>query len=153
MASQESCRAAGEVGDLMTPQPTTVPPDTPVGEAWRMMTERRFRHMPVVQDGGRLVGIVAQRDLLVAARVSERQIDLDDDRPVSELMKREVDTVRPECCAAEAARHMLRTKRSCLPVVDETGTLIGILTEADYMRLSTRGAPPCSCGGVAAASS
>ncbi len=153
MASQESCRAAGEVGDLMTPQPTTVPPDTPVGEAWRMMSERRFRHMPVVQNGGRLVGILTQRDLLVAAEGSERQIDVDDDRPISELMNREVDTVRPECCAAEAARHMLRTKRSCLPVVDETGTLVGILTEADYMRLSTRGAPPCSCGGVAAADS
>ena len=153
MASEESCRAAGEVGDLMTPQPTTVPPDTPVSVAWRTMTERRFRHMPVVKDGGRLVGIVTQRDLLVAARVSGQRIDLDDDRPVSELMKREVDTVRPECCAAEAARHMLRTKRSCLPVVDETGTLVGILTEADYMRLSTRGAPPCSCGGVAVAAS
>jgi CBS domain-containing protein len=60
--------------------------------------------------------------------------------------------VRPECCAAEAARHMMRTKRSCLPVVDETGALVGILTEADYMRLSTRGVPPCSCGGVAAGS-
>ncbi len=153
MASEESCRAAGEVGDLMTPQPMTVPPDTPVSEAWRTMTERRFRHMPVVKDGGRLVGIVTQRDLLVAARVSGQRIDLDDDRPVSELMIREVDTVRPECCAAEAARHMLRTKRSCLPVVDETGTLVGILTEADYMRLSTRGAPPCSCGGVAAVGS
>ena len=153
MVSEQSCRAAVEVGDLMTPQPTTVPPDTPVSEAWRTMTERRFRHMPVVKDGGRLVGIVTQRDLLVAARVSGQRSDLDDDCPVSELMNREVDTVRPECCAAEAARHMLRTKRSCLPVVDETGTLVGILTEADYMRLSTRGAPPCSCGGVAAAGS
>ena len=151
MASEESCRAAGEVGDLMTPEPTTVSPDTPIGEAWRMMTERRFRHMPVVNDGAGLVGIVTQRDLLVAAQRSERRIDLDDDRPVSEVMNRNVDTVRPERCAAEAARHMLRTKRSCLPVVDETGTLVGILTEADYLRLSTRGAPPCSCGGVAAA--
>ncbi len=135
----------------MTPEPTTVPPETSVGEAWRMMAERRFRHMPVVKDGGGLVGIVTQRDLLVAAQVLEGRSDLDDDRPVSELMIREVDTVRPECCAAEAARHMLRTTRSCLPVVDETGTLVGILTEADYLRLSTRGAPPCSCGGVAAA--
>ncbi len=118
-----------------------------------MMAERRFRPMPGVEDGGGLVGIVTQRDLLVAARVLERRIDLDDDRPVSEVMNREVDTVRPECCAAEAARHMLRTKRSCLPVVDETGTLVGILTEADYLRLSTRGAPPCSCGGVATAGS
>lgn len=143
----EACQAAGNVGDLMTPEPTTVSPDTPVGEAWRTMTERRFRHMPVVSDGG-LVGIVSQRDLLVAARASDRRIDLDDDRPVSELMNRAVDTVRSECCAAEAARHMLRTKRSCLPVVDETGALVGILTEADFMRLSTRGVPPCSCGGV-----
>ncbi len=153
MASEESCRAAGEVGALMTPEPMTVRPDAPVGEVWRTMTERRFRHMPVVKDGGGLVGIVTQRDLLIAAQGSEQRIDLDDDRPVSELMIREVDTVRPECCAAEAARHMLRTKRSCLPVVDETGAVVGILTEADYMRLSTRGVPPCSCGGVDAASS
>ncbi len=137
----------------MTPEPMTVPPDAPVGEVWRTMTERRFRHMPVVKEGGGLVGILTQRDLLLAAQGSGQPIDLDDKRHVSELMKREVDTVRPECCAAEAARHMLRKKRSCLPVVDETGTLVGILTEADYMRLSTRGAPPCSCGGVAAADS
>ena len=153
MASEETCRAAGEVGDLMTTQPTTVSPDAPVGEVWRTMNERRFRHMPVVQDGEVLVGIVTQRDLLAAAHLSEQRIDFDDDRPVSEVMNRKVDTVRSECCAAEAARHMLRTKRSCLPVVDETGTLVGILTEADYMRLSTRGAPPCSCGGVAVAGS
>lgn len=153
MASEELCQVFGQVDDLMTPKPTTVPPETSVGEAWRTMTERRFRHMPVVNDGGVLVGIVTQRDLLVAAQRSEQRIDLDDDRPVSEVMNRNVDTVRPERCAAEAARHMLRTKRSCLPVVDETGTLVGILTEADFMRLSTRGAPPCSCGGVAAADS
>ena len=153
MASEELCQVFGEVDDLMTPKPTTVPPETSVGEVWRTMTERRFRHMPVVNDGGVLVGIVTQRDLLVAAQRSEQRIDFDDDRPVSEVMNRNVDTVRPERCAAEAARHMLRTKRSCLPVVDETGTLVGILTEADFMRLSTRGAPPCSCGGVAAADS
>ena len=153
MASEESCRAAGEVGALMTPQPMTAPPDTPVGEVWRTMTERRFRHMPVVKNGGGLVGILTQRDLLLAAQGSGQPIDLDDKRPVSELMKREVDTVRPECCTAEAARHMLRKKRSCLPVVDETGAVVGILTEADYLRLSTRGAPPCSCGGVDTAGS
>jgi CBS domain-containing protein len=153
MTSEESCRAAGQVGNLMTPEPTTVPPETPIGEAWRMMTERRFRHMPVVKDGGSLVGIVTQSDMLVAARGTGQRIDFDNERPVSEVMNREVDTVRPETCAAEAARHMLRTKHSCLPVVNEKGSLVGILTEADYMRLSTRGAPPCSCGGVITAGS
>ncbi len=150
MAPEETCRAAGEVGALMTPRPVTTPPDTAVGEVWRIMNERRFRHMLVAGDAGRLVGIVTQRDLLVAARTSERRIDFDDDRPVSDVMNRAVDTVRPECCAAEAARHMLRTKRSCLPVIDEEGAVVGILTEADYLRLATRGAPPCTCGGVAA---
>ena len=134
----------------MTPQPVTTPPDTAVGEVWRIMNERRFRHMLVAEDSGHLVGIVTQRDLLVTARASERKIDFDDDRPVSEVMSRTMDTVRPECCAAEAARHMLRTKRSCLPVVDEEGALVGVLTEADYLRLATRGAPACTCGGVAA---
>ena len=153
MVSEETCRAAGEVAALMTPRPVTTLPDTAVSEVWRIMNERRFRHMLVAEDAVRLVGLVTQRDLLVAARTSERRIDFDDDRPVSEVMNRDVDTVLPECCAAEAARHMLRTKRSCLPVVDEEGVLVGILTEADYLRLATRGAPPCTCGGVAAAGS
>ena len=153
MVPEETCRAAGEVTSLMTPRPVTTLPDTAVGEVWRIMNERRFRHMLVAEDEVRLVGLVTQRDLLVAARASERRIDFDDDRPVSEVMNRTVDTVRPECCAAEAARHMLRTKRSCLPVVDEEGVLVGILTEADYLRLATRGVPPCTCGGVAASGS
>ena len=59
----------------MTPQPVTTPPDTAVGEVWRIMNERRFRHMLVADDSGRLLGIVTQRDLLVAARASERKID------------------------------------------------------------------------------
>jgi CBS domain-containing protein len=137
----------------MTPRPVTTRPDTAVGEVWRIMNERRFRHMLVAEDSERLVGIVTQRDLLVAARASGQKIDFDDDRPVSEVMNRTMDTVRPECCAAEAARHMLRTKRSCLPVVDEEGALVGVLTEADYLRLATRGVPPCTCGGVAASNS
>ena len=151
MSFAEPCREVGEVRELMTPRPVTVSPNAPVREVWRTMTERRFRHMPVADEGGHLVGIVTQRDLLVAARASDERVVFDDDRPVSEVLHREVDTVRPECCAAEAARHMLRTKRSCLPVVDEEGAVVGILTEADYLRVATRDVPPCTCGGVDAA--
>ena len=148
MNDQEPCRAAGEVGELMTPDPVSVSPETPVSEVWKTMTERRFRHMPVVDEAGRLLGIVTQRDLLVAASTSEGQLAFDDKKPISELMHKEVDCVRPECCSSEAARHMMRTKRSCLPVLKEGAILVGILTEADYLRLATRGVPPCTCGGV-----
>jgi CBS domain-containing protein len=138
----EPCREAGEVRDLMTPDPMTVLPDTALGEVQRTMEDRRFRHMLVCDEAGHVLGLVSQRDLLSVGSQG------DSDRPISELMQRNVDTVRPECCAAEAARHMLRSKRSCLPVVGEEDVVVGILTEADFLRLATRDVAPCSCGGL-----
>jgi len=148
MQSTELCRAAGEVVDLMTPDPVTVRPTTSVGEVGRTMAERRFRHMLVSDEANGLLGLVSHRDLLAAVHSADGCIDGEDDRPISELMQESVDTVRPECCAAEAARYMLRNKRSCLPVVNDGGVLVGILTEADFLRLATRDVPPCTCGGV-----
>jgi CBS domain-containing membrane protein len=148
MQITEACRGAGEVADLMTPDPVTVQPTTSVGEVWRTMEERRFRHMLVSNGANGLLGLVSQRDLLAAVQSADLRIDGDDDRPISELMNELVDTVRPECCAAEAARYMLRSKHSCLPVVNDDGALVGILTEADFLRLATRDVPPCTCGGV-----
>ena len=147
----QPCQDAGRVEDLMTPDPVSVPPDTSVADVWATMHDRRFRHMPVADESGALLGIVSQRDLIGAGATHQGPGEVDAQRPVSEVMHSAVDTVSPECCAAEAARHMLRSKRSCLPVVDGERKLVGILTEADYLRLATRGAPPCSCGGVSAA--
>jgi CBS domain-containing protein len=148
MQTAEPCRAAGEVADLMTPDPVTVEPTASVGEVWKTMAERRFRHMLVSDEASGLLGLVSQRDILAAAHSAELRIDSDDDRPISELMHRSIVTVRPDCCAAEAARYMLSSKHSCLPVVNDGGELIGILTEADFLRLATREVPPCTCGGV-----
>jgi CBS domain-containing protein len=148
MQTTEPCRAAGEVADLMTPDPVTVQPTAPVGEVWKTMVERRFRHILVSDEANRMLGLVSQRDLLSAAHSAGLRIDSDADRPVSELMHSSVVTVRPGCCSAEAARHMLSSKQSCLPVVNDSGVLVGILTEADFLRLATREVPPCTCGGL-----
>ena len=67
MAATEPCREVGEVRDLMTPRPVSVPGDTTVGSVWQTMNERRFRHMPVVDAEGRLLGLVTQRAVLVGA--------------------------------------------------------------------------------------
>jgi CBS domain-containing protein len=146
----EPCREAGEVRDLMTPDPMTVPPDTASAEVQRMMDERRFRHILVCDEAGHLLGLASKRDFRDDTPSDGPRIDSDGDRPISELMHRNVDTVSPDCCSAEAARHMLRSKHSCLPVVGEGGVVVGILTEADFLRLATRDVPPCSCGGVSA---
>jgi CBS domain-containing protein len=55
----------GQVQSYMTPDPLTLPPDHSPSEAAQIMSERKFRHIPVVE-GGRLVGIVSIRDLVGA---------------------------------------------------------------------------------------
>jgi CBS domain-containing protein len=60
---------------LMTANPRTVPPGTSVPEAMAVMTEGRFRHLPVC-DGGRLAGIVSIGDV-VKARISEQDHEVD----------------------------------------------------------------------------
>ncbi len=124
----------------MTPEPITVPPETPVREVVALMAERRIRHVPVLDDEGDLCGIASQRDLLCPPGGQGVA--------VGDVMVRSVDTVTADACPGAAARHMLSSKRSSLPVVDAKGGLIGILTEADFLRFVVRQSPPCSRGGV-----
>jgi len=63
------------VGDLMTPDPTTATPETTVEQAMAVMTERHFRHLPVV-DAGRLVGLVSIGDV-VKARIDQSQYEVE----------------------------------------------------------------------------
>jgi len=142
--SQQPCQASGCVSELMTPEPVTVAEETPVSGVLQLMTERRIRHVPVCDDEGVLLGIVSQRDILA---ISSSTGSLDH-LAIGDVMHPSVDIVTPDCCVGAAARHMLRTKRSSLPVVDDKGCLVGILTEADFVRFVLRGRAACSCDGV-----
>ena len=117
----------------------TVRPDARVEDAAALMRRRRIRHLPVVDAGGRLVGIVTDRDL--------RQVLFDPailDRPdlartlqsltVREVMTWGVVTVRPDTDVREAARLMHERKIGALPVVDG-GRVVGILTEGEVLRV------------------
>jgi len=99
----------------------------------------RIRHMPVVNQG-RLVGVVSQRDLLAAALSRALEFDPRHRRTflraveVAEVMTPSPLTVTPQTPLREAARLVLRHKVGCLPVVDEAGALVGLLTETDLLR-------------------
>jgi acetoin utilization protein AcuB len=127
-----------KVRELMTKQPLTVPVDTPVVEARRTMLEHRIRHL-LVTDGGRLAGIVTDRDIRLnmpspATSLSVWEINyLLARMTVGSVMTKGVITVDPNRNAVEAARIMLDHKIGALPVVDG-GTIIGIMTETDIMR-------------------
>ena len=145
----DPCQQADRVADLMTPKPVTVSGDLPVAEVFELMHDRRIRHVPVVDDEGVLLGIVSQRDLLGHAGGGMRPTPADwGETSVAAVMNERVDTVSVECCAAEAARYMLQSKRGCLPVIGEKDVVVGIVTEADFVRLAMRDQPTCTCGGV-----
>jgi CBS domain-containing membrane protein len=104
-----------------------------------LMEWKHVRHLPVIAENDRLVGLITHRDLLRAcvssiAGISRQEQDaLLRGIPVQEIMKAEVLTVSPGTDAREAAQIMLDRKIGCLPVVDGK-RLVGILTEADYLR-------------------
>jgi CBS domain-containing membrane protein len=109
-----------------------------------VMRIHRFRHLPVIDNDRRLVGLVTQRDLL-RAQISALNGLTDAERrschelvPVRRLMTRDVWTVHPETLASHAGQTLLDHKYSCLPVVDDDGMLLGIVTERDFLRFAIK---------------
>jgi CBS domain-containing protein len=119
------------VSDLMTTALITVHAHEPVSGAHAEMQVGVVRHLPVIDDRGRLVGVLSDRDVL-------RALGHRPPRRVADVMTRGVVTVRPEAMAHEAASIMLEQKIGSVLVVDEEGTLVGMVTQTDYLDLARR---------------
>jgi acetoin utilization protein AcuB len=128
------------VRDVMQTKLVTATPLTTLPEAIKLVAERRIRHLPVVDPGGSLVGIVSDRDLKRAMASAATSLEahelrfLLDRLPVAEIMTRAVVTIGPESPVEEAARLMVQKRIGAVPVVD-AGDLVGILTETDVLAL------------------
>jgi acetoin utilization protein AcuB len=129
------------VGDRMTPAPLTVRATAKVADAVRLMREARIRHLPVVNGGNRLVGIVTDRDLrqvILDPRLQERLGpglgDMLESLAIKDVMTWAVITVRPETEIRDAARLLHQRKIGALPVVKDN-RVVGILTETDVIRV------------------
>ena len=120
-----------KVGELMSRDVVTLTEVETLAHAQRCMSRGRLRHLPVIREGGRLVGLVTHRDLLAASFSVFAEIEPDEQH-------RDVVSVTPETPVADAARILLCNKYGCLPVVDSDGRLVGIVTEADFLRLTVR---------------
>lgn len=134
------------VRDLMTEKVFSVHPGDSVDKIYDAMTERSIRHIAVIDDEGDLVGVVSHRDLLRHALIERSDLPLFVQRAilrrtkVEEVMTSEVETAEPDQPVREAAQVMLENKFGCLPVV-EGWRVVGILTEADFVKYFTAGAP------------
>jgi CBS domain-containing membrane protein len=131
------------VSELMTTDVVTLTEDETLAHAQRCMARGRIRHLPVVREGA-LVGLITHRDLLAASfsifaevNASEQRRIFDTVRVV-EAMHRDVVSVSPRLSVSKAARILLENKYGCLPVVDDDQQLKGIVTEADFLRLTVQ---------------
>ncbi|HYP90125.1 MAG TPA: CBS domain-containing protein [Polyangiaceae bacterium] len=131
------------VGDVMTRKIVTVAEQDALENIDEGMNRLRFRHLPVVDRRGKLIGLLSHRDLLHASSscLSDKEAEQNaviKQLPVGRIMQHEVLTVQPEDPLVEAGKLMWASKIGCLPVVDAEGTLLGILTEADFIRLAVQ---------------
>jgi IMP dehydrogenase len=106
--------------------PITLGPDRPLREAAALMQRFRISGVPIVDGGGRLVGIVTNRDL---------QFERDLDQPIRQAMTRENLVTAPVGTTLEEAEAILARHRiEKLPVVDEAGVLRGLITVKDIFK-------------------
>lgn len=125
----------------MTRKIVTVTEKDALEEAEQGMQRLRFRHLPVVDSRGKLVGLLSHGDLLHAASssLSEREAEHNKvilQQPVRRIMQHEVLTVQPHDPLVEAGKLLYESKIGCLPVVDAEGSLLGILTKSDFIRVA-----------------
>lgn len=117
-----------KVSDLMTTSLMTINADKPLAEAKIDMELGLVHHLPVVDGRGRLVGIVSDRDIL---RRSEH-------KRVADVMSRDLVTTRRDSPAHLAASMMLDFRIGSVPVLDDDGTLVGVVTLTDYLAVARR---------------
>lgn len=128
------------VRDWMTREVVVVAPETTLPEAHRLMNNNQIRRLPVMQDG-RLVGIVTRGDVRGAEASDATSLSIWELHyliakiKIQEIMTENPVTISQDATIGEAARVMLDYKISGLPVVDEQGRLVGIITESDIFRI------------------
>lgn len=125
------------VSEIMTTGVISLTPEDSVARAKQIMTEHGIRHIPLVDDKNRLLGVVSQRDLLRigvsdCAEASGSFPRVDETQPLSKIMKSSVTVIDHNEALRAAGLELQRNKIGCLPVV-KCGALVGIITDFDFV--------------------
>lgn len=121
----------------MTADVITIDEDTPMMKASIIMKEKKIRSLPIVNKKGTLLGIVTDRDLRDASPSKATTLDvyelnyLISTIKIKDIMTKDIVFVRPDETVEFAAILMLENKISSLPVINDKGSLIGIITQTD----------------------
>jgi len=119
-----------EVADVMIAKVVTLSTHHGFDDAVRLMKDRHFRHCIVVDTQGKLCGVISDRDILraMARNRHSRSISLD------QIMTRNPVTVKRHTSILDAVSKIVSKKINCLPVVQDDGSLCGIVTSTDLLK-------------------
>jgi CBS domain-containing protein len=140
------------VKDMMTTPVVTVGPPTPFKEIVARLAEHRVSAVPVVDDDGLVLGVVSEADLLLKEEHPDPDADLpliwtkrrraEHDKAAAavarDLLTVAVVAIAPDATVAEAARRMHTAQVKRLPVVDNRGRLVGIISRSDLLKVFNR---------------
>lgn len=129
------------VGDLMTSKVFSLVQTHTLRDVRVLMDFAKIRHIPVLDEEGMFLGLVTHRDLLaytvsrLAEIEAEEQDEIESCIMVGDIMRTDVATTTADMLLCDAAEQLYRHKYGCLPVL-KNGKLVGIITEADFLRLA-----------------
>lgn len=148
------------VGEVMTREPILVTPQTALEEAVKILAAKKIGGLPVVDDSGKLVGVISEGDLMwQEAEVKlpsyimlldsviylenpgryQRDLHKALGQTVGEVMSNNPLTVKPEKTVKDAARILNEKRIDRLPVIDDSGKVVGIITRGDIVRIMALG--------------
>ena len=121
--------------DIMSRDVVHVAPGDSVDEAWRRLAHHKVKALPVVDDIGRLVGIVSLHDFFIGHHQpsAERMPHMTTAQRVEEIMTRRVRTARPEQPIGDLVQGFSDGGLHHMPVVDDDDHLVGMVTQSDLV--------------------
>lgn len=135
------------LADIMTTTVVTVSMDDTLRQIRQIFDRHRFHHVVVVENG-KAVGLISDRDVLkhlspFIGKLSERAQDVQClNRRAHQIMRRRLTFGTPDTPIADALALMIQKDLSCLPVLDENGACVGIVTSRDMLRWCTQCSVP-----------
>jgi acetoin utilization protein AcuB len=119
-----------EVADVMTGKVVTLSPHHTFNDVTNLMSDRYFRHCVIVDNYRKAVGVISDRDIFraLARNPNSRSKSLD------QIMTRNPITVKRNTPIVDAVSKLVSKRINCLPVVEDDGTVCGIVTSTDLLK-------------------
>ena len=125
----------------MSKNPVTIRPDTSISEAREIVSSNNFRHLPVTDEQGKMVGMVTDRDLrsaypstVLSEEEKQASIVKISEKPVSAIMSTKFVSLTPISTLDDALFLLDREKVGAIPVLEESGKIVGIFSIRDLIK-------------------